>query len=37
MMIYPGTMTDVIGLVLSGAVVALSMLDQKKAASVKTA
>ena len=37
MMIYPGTMTDVIGLVLSVAVVALSMLDQKKAASVKTA
>ena len=30
MMIYPGTMTDVIGLVLSGAVVALSMLDRKR-------
>ena len=30
MMIYPGTMTDVIGLVLSGAVVALTMLDRKR-------
>ena len=37
MMIYPGTMTDVVGLVLSGSVVALSILDKKRAASVKTA
>ena len=31
MMIYPGTMTDLIGICLSGAVVALCMLDKKKA------
>ena len=37
MMIYPGTMTDVVGLVLSGSVVALSILDKKRAAFVKTA
>ena len=37
MMIYPGTMTDVIGLVLSGAVVALSMLDRKRQVAKMTA
>ena len=37
MMIYPGTMTDVIGLVLSGGVVALSMLDRKRQVAKMTA
>ena len=37
MMIYPGTMTDVIGLVLSGTVVALSMLDRKRQVAKMTA
>ena len=37
MMIYPGAMTDVIGLVLSGTVVALSMLDRKRQVAKMTA
>lgn len=37
MMIYPGIMTDVIGLVLSGTVVALSMLDRKRQVAKMTA
>ena len=37
MMIYPGAMTDVMGLVLSGGVVALSMLDRKRQVAKMTA
>ena len=37
MMIYPGAMTDVIGLVLSGTVVAISMLDRKRQVAKMTA
>ena len=37
MMIYPGAMTDVMGLVLSGTVVALSMLDRKRQVAKMTA
>ena len=35
MMIYPGTTTDLIGLALSGLVVALCLLDKKKKTALK--
>ena len=34
MMIYPGTRTDIIGLALSGLVIALCLLDKKKMAAL---
>ena len=35
MMIYPGTRTDIIGLALSGLVIALCLLDKKKKTALK--